>query len=606
MPRDAKADFWKALAENSLDILTVVARDGTILYHSPSIERILGYPRRERIGQSILSFVHPDDRARVRRLLAAGSAVEGAVRFFALRVRRKNGGYRTLQVAARNLLDDPAVGGIVVSSRDVTAASRGRRRLAESEALFRGLVELSPYGIFIHRDGRILFANAAGARIHGAAGPADLVGRHVLDFTHPDSLPAVRRRLRLLSESRPPGLEEVRIRRLDGTTATVEIVATPVVFAGRPAAQTIMTDTGERRKMEEERGRAEILYRTVFNQSPDGIMVLDPETTLPLEMNDVVCRHLECSREEALGLRLEDYVCDPPPERIREVVRRMVGEGGACVEATVRTRGGNRREFEIRTRTVELAGRKLLHVVSRDITEARRHREEIAAYQQRLKDTASDLLLSEEHQRRRIAADLHDRVGHNLALARMRVEKLRSLRMGGESAAIAAEIEEMLRAAVEYTRSLTAELSPPVLHLLGLGAAIEWLADRFSGNGPAFHVAGGDGGAGLPEKPRTILFLAVQELFMNAVKHARARNVWVASGRADGTFSITVKDDGTGFDAEGVISHRSPGGGIGLFSLRERVSGLGGTVAVESAPGRGSAVTIVVPLAGTTAQETAP
>jgi len=121
----------------------------------------------------------------------------------------------------------------------------------ESEARYRALVESSPNGIIVHQGGRIVFANPAAAGIAGAMAPADLVGRDVMEFVHPDSLELARRRIEeAYRTGEPSHLAEERIFRLDGSEVDVDVVAIPLIFEGKPAISTVIRTITERKLAE--------------------------------------------------------------------------------------------------------------------------------------------------------------------------------------------------------------------------------------------------------------------------------------------------------------------------------------------------------------------
>ena len=145
------------------------------------------------------------------------------------------------------------------------------------------------------------------------------------------------------------------------------------------------------------------------------------------------------------------------------------------------------------------------------------------------------------------------------------------------------------------TRSLTLELSPPILYEIGLEAAIEWLAERTQRDHGLLATVCDDGQSKpLPEEFRAELFNAVRELLFNVVKHARAKSVGIRLSRCGDMYEIVIEDDGIGFEANMQVATSS---GFGLFSIRDRISHLGGRFQVDSAPGRGCRVTLQVPLA---------
>jgi signal transduction histidine kinase len=176
--------------------------------------------------------------------------------------------------------------------------------------------------------------------------------------------------------------------------------------------------------------------------------------------------------------------------------------------------------------------------------------------------------------------------------------KLATLAPGkGDTRRIAGEISSLLEDVITKTRTVTFELSPPVLYELGLEAAAEWIGQSIcAANGLEFAFE--DDGAPKPVEPQALplLFRGTRELLMNTVKHASARRARVSIARVDGVVRLLVSDDGLGFDSA-ALEPGAAGGGFGLFSLRERLQFLGGSLEIESRVGEGSQCVMTVPVA---------
>lgn len=219
-----------------------------------------------------------------------------------------------------------------------------------------------------------------------------------------------------------------------------------------------------------------------------------------------------------------------------------------------------------------------------------------AAQLQRL---AGQLMQAEQRERRRLARVLHDHLQQLLVAAKMQIPQARQTL--GESKA--EHIEGLLNEAIDVSRSLTVELSPPVLYSRGLVAAIEWLgrqSERKHQLKVRLHAdeAGREHvDARMDENVREFLFDAVRELLFNVAKYASVDEAdvsveWVGD---EGKVRVVVADQGVGFDAASRPSDDGESGGFGLFSVQERLQLLGGTMMIESAPGRGTKVTLIVP-----------
>jgi DNA-binding NarL/FixJ family response regulator len=222
---------------------------------------------------------------------------------------------------------------------------------------------------------------------------------------------------------------------------------------------------------------------------------------------------------------------------------------------------------------------------------------ELAARAAQLRALAGELTLSEQRERRRMAKVLHDHLQQLLVGAKFRTAILgRKAEPLVKQAAL--EIEGLLDEAVSVSRSLTAELSPPVLHEGGLSAGLEWLAHWMADkHGLIVELSMEAGLPPLAEDVKVLLFESVRELLFNAIKHAH-----VGSARVnlrlieESQLRITVSDAGPGFDPTKVKPAGEAGGGFGLFSIRERLDLIGGHVEIDSAPGKGSRFMLTAPI----------
>lgn len=217
-------------------------------------------------------------------------------------------------------------------------------------------------------------------------------------------------------------------------------------------------------------------------------------------------------------------------------------------------------------------------------------------YQQRLRVLALQLAVTAERERHRIAVGLHDQIGQTLAVTRMKLDSLRNSEPDATRDVAFEELTTLLDDTVRATRSLTFELSPPMLYELGLEAALRALATqmserdgipcRFESDGQPLALAG---------DAAIVVHQVVRELLFNVVKHARAESAGVYVTQVEDRLRIEVRDDGIGFDATEADELSESDPGYGLFSARERLRPIGGTFEIETAPGQGTCIVMTLP-----------
>jgi PAS domain S-box-containing protein len=294
---------------------------------------------------------------------------------------------------------------------------------------------------------------------------------------------------------------------------------------------------------------------------------------------------------------LEFFVTEDRPTAIDDAKKLLRTGGVAVAEYPMRKKDGTFIPAELRASLMWDTERKTkcFIVVLRDISERKRAEEKIRAYQEQLRSLASELTLIEEQERRKIAVVLHDNISQTLAISKIKLGELQES-VSPSLVKPLSDIRGFIEQTIQYTRSLTIELSPPILYELGFEAAVEWLAEQIQEkHGISVTFENDQHPKPMDHEIRVVLFKAVSELLMNVVKHAQAHNAKVAIQREGSNIRIAVEDDGVGFH----IPEAGQLAGIhsfGLFSIRERLKHFGGSLQIQSEPDRGTCITLVAPL----------
>jgi signal transduction histidine kinase/ActR/RegA family two-component response regulator len=257
------------------------------------------------------------------------------------------------------------------------------------------------------------------------------------------------------------------------------------------------------------------------------------------------------------------------------------GVGGMATDITARKKA-------------EQALKELNDSLEQRVTERTR---DLVRYQENLRAMASELVLTEQRERRRLATELHDYLAQLLVVCRMKLTQVTNAAQVPVLKASLEEIDQILSDSLSYTRTLIAELSPTILYELGLIPALVWVGQQMERHGLSVQVQYDDPTIQLPEDHAIFVFQAVRELLFNVIKHAGVTEATVSLHcHADQKLEVLVRDTGQGFHPKLGSGDYTQPGKFGLFSLKERTEALGGQFHIESAPGERTRAKLKVPL----------
>ena len=336
-------------------------------------------------------------------------------------------------------------------------------------------------------------------------------------------------------------------------------------------------------------------YAELYDFAPVGYITLDAQRRI-MEANLTIADMLDTGKQALIGQPFSRFVHAEGQDAFHLHCRRAsrTQEVQVC-EVQLKKADGHTFHAELETLTTlhQDGSPGPLHVAVSDTTWRKQAEAQMREYQDQLRALAHALAVSEEQERQRIAADLHDQASQTLVLAQMKTGKLRQQAAPGIATEHLDEIFGLLDQLDQAIHSLIFELSPPVLHQVGLEAAVEWLAEHFRSQGVLqVEVEDDKEPKPLDENLRPLIFRTVRELLMNVIKHAGMDQARVCMRRQEDMLHIEVIDGGIGFDA----GRQQAGQGFGLFSIRERMEFIGGRCHLRSASGQGTQVTLEVPL----------
>jgi signal transduction histidine kinase/PAS domain-containing protein len=537
--------------------------------------------------------------------------------------RTKGGRARTFLLSAV-IVDINGEAHILASGRDVTDLKLFEKALRESEERLRAVVDNLPVGVwFTDEKGRIVYGNPAGRKIWSGARYVDPDKFHEYKAWWAETGIALGADdwavMRAIRNGESSLNEVLDIECFDGTRKTILHSAVPMRDQTGQiiGAVALNEDITERKNTE-----ARMLWLASFP-------MLNPYPVVEIDLEGRV-HYLNPAAEESFpdlsqqGVRhawLSEWESVTRPFRnggnktdVREVLfdGKWYHQALNWVEETRRIRiyglditGRKHAEEALKLSHdaletwVNERTRQLLESNQRlksEVEERLRTEQSLMKHQIQLRKLSSALVQTEERERRRISTAIHDGIGQTLAATKIKLGAIRSTLPSGELVGQLDETRDLISSAIQETRSLTFELSLPVLYEIGLQSALEWMAEQFQRKHGLRVIVTGDGSdRWLDITYRVFLFQAIRELCFNVVKHARATRVTVSIQGDAELIRCDVVDDGTGFD---VKKHHQDGNadmGFGLFSIREQLREYGGVLTLQTSPGCGTSVALKLP-----------
>jgi PAS domain S-box-containing protein len=458
-------------------------------------------------------------------------------------------------------------------------------------------IDAAGEGIYwVDKDARIVNANLAGCRQLGYS-KEELLSMTVHDI---DPIFPKERWLSNWEELRQKGSLsfETLHRHKSGNIFPVEVRLNYIKYEDKEYSFVFVKNITKHKEAEEALQKSEHRYRTLVEVNPYGIQEIDTSGIITYT-NPAYQQILGYTEQELLGKSIQDLL-EPESRRdeLRDYLSILVKEQPQPSTYYQKNRTKDDRIIDIAVDWNYNRDNEGLIVgftsVITDITERKKAEEKLLDYQFKLKSLSAQLSITEERERRRIATKLHDQIGQSLVFSKLKIDELQNSANTSELKKALNEISNNIIQLIQDTRTLTFDLSSPILNEIGFEKAVaSWLDEQIQEKHGINTEFEDDGQQKLLDKDiQSLLFRNVRELLVNVVKHANAQNVKVSVRKVDDLINISVEDNGDGFDPAEVASKAT----FGLFSIRERLEQLDGSFEIKSEAGHGSKITMKVPL----------
>jgi PAS domain S-box-containing protein len=600
--RESEQKF-RTVSEQSPNMIFINKR-GKVVYANKVCEEVMGYERDEYYSPDFdfQCLIAPESLDKIESAFKKhmdGKEVEP----YEYTLLNKEGKRIDAIITTKlmNYEGERAILGIVT---DISEQKWVEQALRKSEESYRYLVE-NANDIIYKTDytGHFTFFNPIAAKTTEYP-PEDLLGRHYLDLIHPDYRKDTEEFYKSQFKERLPSTYyEFPIITKSGKEIWLGQRVQLILENGRILGfHAVARDITERRRMEEALRESEERYRQLVEHAPAAILEFDLENQKLVAVNDVLYEFLGYTNEEIKSMKAIDFLAEESQELYLERLgKTLAGETVPdTVEYKLRGKGGRELWARLNTRLVYDKGKpRMANIVLHDITDLKRAGEALGESETRLRSLSIQLMKAQEKERMRLSKELHDELGQALALLKHRMRSIQNQLQKGQSS-LQAECEETthyMDEIIENVRRLSRDLSPSILEDLGLTSALQWLAENFDKQYSLRTSFDFDNIDDLfPKAAQTNLYRISQEALTNIVKHAEARHVSFAVKENKGSVTLSIEDDGKGFDVNGVRTLHSPEKGLGLEVMDERARMLGASLHIRSQVGEGTRITLTIPI----------
>ncbi len=506
---------------------------------------------------------------------------------------------------------------------DITERKQAEESLRRSERRLIGVLESMPDAfVSFDADMRYTYVNSNAERLQ-AARREEVIGKDVRTvYQDAESYKTISEYERVIKEQKPVTSTSYHA----GFDRWVEIRAFPtpdgVSVFYKDVSEQVKTVEALRESEERHKLLAETMLQGVVNHNSDGTIVsMNPaaerilgKTRQDLLGSSSLCEEHHSIREDGSpfpGLEHPSMVSLRTGQPLRNVVMGVFNPQDNAyrwisIDAVPVFQPGEDKPHEVYTVFADITERKraeeALRLANEYLEQRVRERtmelqnlmEQLEKSRQELRKLASELVMAEERERKRIAGVLHDEIAQTLAAVRMRLDLYRDVPSDQKDKTLQ-EARELLLESIQETRRLMNDLGNPLLFDLGLRAACEVLANRMMERSPTrISCDIRESYKNLDPDMKMILYQIVRELLNNIVKHSKAQNAHVRIDSENEHYRVKVTDDGVGFEPQ-ALGTPSAEGGFGLYSMMERLIAVDGNLVIESSPGAGTVVTAILP-----------
>ncbi|MCW3107626.1 MAG: domain S-box protein, partial [Segetibacter sp.] len=591
---------YRTLVETANEGIWQVDENNITTYANDYLASLLGYTKEQMIGRNAFDFISDANKEKVLRNLEErkkGNSSQYELTF----VNSKQQTLKTL-IQSTPLYKEGKYAGSISMLLDITKRKQAEEQLTANERRFKALIENSSDGIaLISAEGTLLYNSPSGEKITGYKNE-EIIGTDRFNYIHPDDREKIKDSLKEIFEN-PDVVSKIELRYLVKDASYKWLEGSYSNLLNDPSVNAIIVnyrDITERKNAEKQLQKNEEQLSLIYNSTILGMWLMNVEDANQFRfetINNAYTNITGKAKEQVIGHLLEEVIPAKNIVQVKAKYMEAVQTGQVVSFFTKALFKIGEITAEIKIIPIKNEEGKVVQLLGtgNNVTEQKKARKELLQMNVQLRELASHLQSIREDERTSIAREIHDELGQQLTVLKMDISWLNKKLMPREE-----NIENKLKGALELidstintVRKIAAELRPSILDDLGLAEAIEWQSREFTNRtGISVNYAYRGKAGKLPPAISIGIFRIFQESLTNVARHANATQVDCLLKNTGSNLSLIMTDNGVGFNLNAKGERKT----LGLLGMKERVMMLNGKCHIASEPGKGTTVSVEVPL----------
>jgi PAS domain S-box-containing protein len=581
---------FRTILEAEPECVKLLAPDGKLLMmNQAGLSMVEAENKEQVIGKSILGVLLPKHKASFSNLIKG--VFKGKSSKLEYEIKGLKGTHRWLETHSVPMRNDQ---GDITSLLGITRDITDRKKATEEKNNLQQTLENSLNEIYIFDKETLQFTYAnKGACLNLGYSKEEIKSLTPIDIKPEFTAKSFEKLVTsLVTHKKEKIVFFTNHKRKDQSLYPVEIHLQLITEDNHKRFLAIILDITERKKAEE-------MYRLLADHTNDLICMHEPDSSITY-ISPSIKNLLGFTQSELLDKQVFELIHKEDLQPLKNVIKDGIFKGFDLDAFTYRAR--HKKGYYVWLESLGspiIKNDKIVSFITstRNVTQWMLAKQEIQEYQSSLQKLTAEVSLTEEKQKKQIAANIHDHLSQSLVISKMRISDLEKKTKLKDVSEDLGFIKSHISKALENSRKITYELSPPVLYQLGIVDALDWFAEDIQEKyGFEFKFNSNVDALKIDEFKSILIFRCVQETVTNAIKHAKATLMSIEFIKDEKGVTIFIKDNGTGFDTKKLKQVNTSGSGFGLFAVQERIRNMKGSFSISSKINAGTVVKIYVPL----------